>query len=42
VVLHDLLGLTDWQPPFAPPMGKLADPLTAAAARWIEQVQATR
>ena len=39
VVLHDLLGLTDWQPAFAQPLGDLAQSLTNAAKAWIEHVE---
>lgn len=38
VVLHDLLGLTDWQPAFAPPVGNMAEELTIAAKSWINTV----
>ena len=40
VVLQDLLGLSDWQPPFAPPMAGLGEAIQDAAAKWCEQVQA--
>jgi 3-methyl-2-oxobutanoate hydroxymethyltransferase len=39
VVLHDLLGLTDWQPAFARPIASLGDELITAASRWIEKVR---
>ena len=39
VVLHDLLGLTDWQPSFAKPITRLGEPLVAAVTRWIEMVR---
>ncbi|MEE9211350.1 MAG: 3-methyl-2-oxobutanoate hydroxymethyltransferase, partial [Phycisphaeraceae bacterium] len=38
VVLHDLLGLSDWQPPFAPPVGNLGKQLQSVAAAWVEQI----
>lgn len=38
VVLHDLLGLTDWQPRFAQPVARLGDQIVAAARIWIEKV----
>lgn len=41
VVLHDLLGLTDWQPSFAQPIAHLNEPLTAAAQQWIAKVKAS-
>lgn len=34
VVLHDLLGLTPWQPPFARPMADVGEQIRAAAAKW--------
>lgn len=39
VVLHDLLGLTDWQPAFAPPAAKAGVDLVAAADAWIRRVR---
>ncbi|MDH3585273.1 MAG: 3-methyl-2-oxobutanoate hydroxymethyltransferase, partial [Phycisphaerae bacterium] len=38
VVLHDLLGLTDWQPPFAPPQAQMGQAIADAAASWVQQV----
>jgi len=38
VVLHDLLGLTDWQPPFAPPAAQLGQAIQKAAGAWLHQV----
>lgn len=38
VVLHDLLGLTPWQPPFAKPMANLGEQIQATAARWVDRV----
>ncbi len=40
VVLQDLLGLSDHQPSFAPPLADLGKQLQAAAARWVDQVTA--
>jgi len=40
LVLHDLLGLTDWQPPFARPRADLATPLARAVAEWVQSVEA--
>jgi 3-methyl-2-oxobutanoate hydroxymethyltransferase len=40
VVLHDLLGLSDWQPPFAPRLASLG-PAVADAARAWEQLIAS-
>ena len=39
VVLHDLLGLTSWQPAFARPIAALGEDLAAAAAKWITKVR---
>lgn len=37
VVLHDLLGLSDWQPPFAPPVANLGEQMQLAAKKWADQ-----
>jgi 3-methyl-2-oxobutanoate hydroxymethyltransferase len=42
VVLQDLLGLSAWQPPFAPPMADLGARIQAAAASWNELIQSGR
>lgn len=39
VVLHDLLGLTQWQPPFAQPLADVGRQLSVAAAAWVERVR---
>lgn len=39
VVLHDLLGLTDWQPAFARPIVDLGSALSSAAAKWRDRVR---
>ena len=39
VVLHDALGLTEWQPPFAKPLANLAGQITAVAVQWRELVE---
>ena len=41
VVLHDLLGLTNWQPPFAPPVARIGKEVMAAAGQWIEKVRSS-
>ena len=41
VVLHDLLGLSSWQPSFAKPFAKLGEQLMDVANRWIEVVRAS-
>ncbi len=38
VVLHDILGLTDWQPPFAPPQAQIGTQIQAAAGAWLKSV----
>ena len=39
IVLHDLLGLTPWQPPFAKPIENLGERIANAASQWIATVQ---
>lgn len=39
IVLHDWLGLTDWQPSFAPPTTDLGRQLADHARKWVEQVE---
>jgi len=39
VVLHDLLGLTDWHAPFAPPMAKLGGQIKKAAKAWRQLIE---
>ncbi|MFN3167653.1 MAG: 3-methyl-2-oxobutanoate hydroxymethyltransferase [Phycisphaeraceae bacterium] len=38
VVMHDLMGLSDWQPPFARPIANFGPAVQEAASRWSEQV----
>ncbi|MEM9083646.1 MAG: 3-methyl-2-oxobutanoate hydroxymethyltransferase [Planctomycetota bacterium] len=38
VVLHDLLGLSERQPPFAPPLAKLGEEIVTKAREWIDRV----
>ncbi|MDX1565609.1 MAG: 3-methyl-2-oxobutanoate hydroxymethyltransferase, partial [Phycisphaeraceae bacterium] len=38
IVLHDLLGLSRWQPPFAQPHVRLGEHMVAAVRQWIESV----
>lgn len=40
LVLHDLLGLTDTQPPFATPVAALGNAVQAAGEEWVRRVQA--
>lgn len=39
VVLQDLLGMTDWQPPFAKPIAQIGRQLQETAAKWANTVQ---
>ncbi len=39
VVLHDWLGLTDWQPSFVQPAGKGGPLLSDMASRWVKLVR---
>lgn len=39
VVLQDIMGMSDWQPPFAPAMTQLGQALQDAASQWCEQVE---
>ena len=39
VVLHDWLGMTDWQPSFAPPATQGGPSLQAMAERWVQLVE---
>ncbi|MBI1369642.1 MAG: 3-methyl-2-oxobutanoate hydroxymethyltransferase [Planctomycetes bacterium] len=39
VVLHDLLGLTDWHPPFVKPNAAIGEAIAQSAKQWIELVQ---
>jgi len=38
IVLNDLLGLSDWQPPFAPPVADFGGELVKAVKTWIDKV----
>ena len=42
VVLHDLLGLTAWQPPFASPLLDLGAQIERAAKKWVDLVASGR
>lgn len=42
IVLHDLLGMTDWQPAFAPPQAAIGRAIADAAAAWVQQVSSGR
>jgi 3-methyl-2-oxobutanoate hydroxymethyltransferase len=39
IVLQDMLGLSDWQPPFAPPLSNLGKSIQDAADQWVKQVE---
>ncbi len=38
VVVHDLLGLSPWQPPFAKPLMDLGSQIAHAASQWVDLV----
>jgi len=38
VVLHDLVGMTAWRPPFAPALANIGEQLQAAARQWVQLV----
>jgi len=38
VVLHDVLGMSDWQPPFAKPLGAVGSAIADAAGAWVNKV----
>ncbi len=38
LVVQDLLGLTDWQPGFAPPVVHLGEQVLGAAREWVQRV----
>jgi 3-methyl-2-oxobutanoate hydroxymethyltransferase len=42
VVLHDLLGLTDWRAPFTPQLGQIGQQIAQATQRWVELVHSGR
>lgn len=39
VVLQDLLGMTDWQPPFARPLANLGQQMSDVATQWDQMVR---
>jgi 3-methyl-2-oxobutanoate hydroxymethyltransferase len=39
IVLHDLLGLSNLQPPFAPPLAHTGQHISDTAARWKKIVE---
>lgn len=39
VVTHDLLGITDWQPPFAQPMESIGPAIVRMGATWADRVK---
>jgi 3-methyl-2-oxobutanoate hydroxymethyltransferase len=39
IVLQDWLGMTDWQPSFAPPAARGGQALQDLAARWVDLVE---
>jgi len=42
VVLQDLLGMSDWQPPFAPPVTTIGSQIVTAAGEWRRRVAESR
>ncbi len=38
VVLHDVMGLTDWHAPFAAPMVALGEQISDATAKWVDLI----
>lgn len=38
LVVQDLLGLTDWQPSFASPLGRLGEQIRQIASEWVGRV----
>ncbi len=42
LVLHDLLGLTAWQPGFASPVANLGEQVLAAGQEWVRRVTERR
>lgn len=42
IILHDWLGLTDWQPAFAPPTTDLGPQLAAHARKWVDLIESGR
>ncbi len=42
VVLHDLVGLTTWHPPFVAPVSSMGQALQDAAAAWADLVRSGR
>ena len=38
LVLHDLLGLSDWQPPFAPPVTNMGEQISQVAREFVQRV----
>ena len=39
VVTHDLLGMTEWQPPFAQPVESLGPSMVTIAQAWSDRVR---
>lgn len=39
VVLQDLLGMSDWQPPFATPMANVGEAISRAAGEWVKVIE---
>lgn len=39
VVWQDIMGLSDWQPPFAQPIAQVGQAIQQAATQWVQQVE---
>ncbi|MCC7203909.1 MAG: 3-methyl-2-oxobutanoate hydroxymethyltransferase [Phycisphaeraceae bacterium] len=42
VVMHDVLGLTGWHAPFAPPQGDVGGAIRETAAKWVALAESGR
>ncbi len=42
LVLHDLIGMTRWQPGFAEPVARVGEAIRGAAEEWVKKVAARR
>lgn len=42
LVLHDLLGVSEWQPRFAPPVADIGRAIRDAASEWVDRVARRR
>jgi len=42
LVVHDLVGMTDWQPSFVDPVARLGESMREGVAKWVESVTQRR